>query len=484
MTLESTRPSDASSRRARRAFALLGLCAALAAIAAWYYLREDGSHLEQARLAIERNDYREMERLAGVLRRQGRLEHAQFLQASVFFEEARRQQDLADRQARYDIAERLLRFAGDRGAELFLPGALAPQAFLHDPGTTAFVARHRPLLPKLVETKHRADQFFRRAQVELEAIPRDSTVYLEAAPLLGECRLERGDLKGAVECFRFVVERQPDQSDARRFLAERHYELGNVELAAEHARALAELEPDDGYPHRLLAVMARNHRRFAEARKEYRAALDRQLELGLRVRVLKEFAEMLVEDVGDCDAALRVLDRTPEAHAHDPELAVLRAECLWSQGKRDDARALADSALRGNPDLFAGLLLRGRMHLEEEQPREALPLLKRAVVLTPHDFRGREQLARAYRQLGEADRAAEQDQRRQELVEIRTRLTVLSKKAVDHPWDADCRLEIAALYVKLDRPAEARQWLKAALACDPDHVEARNLLRRLEGIPR
>ncbi len=467
----------------RQGLLIIVVLAALGVVVAWYRTRTSAeSRFEQAQAALERRDRREVERLAGLLTRQGQSDQAHFLRGALLLDDARGQREDAARLARHDQAERVLRFAGDNLAWACLPHTFCPPVGLHHPGTTALVARRRPAFLAFIEARERADSLVSRAQAELEQVGKESPLAPEASALLGECRLQQGDLRGAVEAFRLVIERRPEHSDARRSLADAYYQLGDIEQAIAQARVLAQLEPDDGYPQRLIAVICRNHRRFGEARKAYGEALNGQLEFGLRVRALKEFAEMLIEDIGDLDAALKVLDRCPETHRRHADVLVLRAECLWAKGQRDEARELVDWALRAEEDHVAGLLLRGRMHLDEDQPRAALVVLKKAVALAPHDFRGRDQLARAYRQLGDVDRAAEQDRRRQELVDFRTQLTVLNRKAAEFPRDGRARFEIASVYLKMDRPQEARHWLKATLACDPENLDARKALRKLDGI--
>ena len=56
-------------------------------------------------------------------------------------------------------------------------------------------------------------------------------------------------------------------------------------------------------------------------------------------------------------------------------------------------------------------------------------------------------------------------------------LTRLHQQAWRTPWDDQVRLRLGELCQKVNRPAEARMWLQAALACNPDNQRARQLLR-------
>ena len=52
-------------------------------------------------------------------------------------------------------------------------------------------------------------------------------------------------------------------------------------------------------------------------------------------------------------------------------------------------------------------------------------------------------------------------------------------EATGRPWDDRVRYDIAALCLKINRVVEARMWLTAALACNPDNTQAREALRQL-----
>ena len=174
-----------------------------------------------------------------------------------------------------------------------------------------------------------------------------------------------------------------------------------------------------------------------------------------------EFAEMLTHEVGDFDEASRVLQRrrnrtriirissparrvSPQSRpaGRRPELRALRS-CGWTLTWRTRCCC---GAVPGRGTTRKG---------------GSLPGASRAAAA--HDFQARELLA-APTGCPAIGPAAEHDRRRQELVASRTRLTVLNKKAADHPLDADTRFEIAAIYNAMELRSEARHSLRAALA--------------------
>ena len=105
--------------------------------------------------------------------------------------------------------------------------------------------------------------------------------------------------------------------------------------------------------------------------------------------------------------------------------------------------------------------------------------MEKAVRLNPYDLSILNALVGVYQRLEQKDKAAEIKKQAEEVQKIGLRLVELQQDANRHPWDDRVRVEIAGLYLRINRLEQARNWLQAALACNPNNVQAHRLLAQL-----
>ncbi len=437
--------------------------------------------LSQGRQALARGDYSRTQQLAAELERDERREEAALLRGLTFVSEARLRLGRAATLARQDVVDQTLLV----GLEAMARGAAAPAgslAFgLFEPRMLPGVAWRRSRHQEQALEAARAQQAFRRARNELREISESSGLFDEAAALSGECLYHLGERERSAHAFRLVLSRNAQRADVHRWLAAIYVDLNAARQAIEHLRALAHLDPQDGRPLRQLGVIHKDFHQFEPAIQAYREAMQRPLEPVLLGEVIQELAELLVSQGRHSEAA-EALARCPPHLAGQAEHLALRAEVARELGQRDDAIRLSDAALQRDGDWPPALLLRGTLHLEAGEHREAAQLLERAVRLQPHDQRGRERLAQVYERLGDRERAALHWRLKEESVRLQTELTRLNREALVKPWDAGVRLQLARVWLQMERPAEARTWLRATLSCNPQHQEARRVLLQLDGL--
>jgi tetratricopeptide (TPR) repeat protein len=316
-----------------------------------------------------------------------------------------------------------------------------------------------------------------RAVRELGRISDDGPLAEEAAVLAGECLVRLGQQRVAADVLAAVVRRQPDCREAHRWLAAVYIDLNSRKEAIHHLREWARLAPDDGRPYRWIGMFYKDYtQQQGAAIAAYREALARSLPPDDQGTVRRELAEALLDAQADFQGALDVLDGCPEPLRESAEVRTLRAEALWGLGRRDEAAAVADGVLRTAPDYPRAVGLRGRMYLATDEPGRARPLFEKAVALDPYDLGSRQHLIAVCDRLNDPAAVAEQRRRLEEARDFWKRLTQLYRTAEDRPWDGQVRYEIALLCLKANRKAQAQTMLRAALACDPDHPEARRLL--------
>jgi tetratricopeptide (TPR) repeat protein len=327
------------------------------------------------------------------------------------------------------------------------------------------------------ELKTRGLETIRRALKELAQVQDDGPLTAEATVLAGECLYRLDEKRLAEEGLTTLVQTHPDLLEAHKWLAAIFMDLNSPMQAIDHLTEWGRLDPDNGLPYRWIGFFYKGYSRPDQAAEAYAEALRRKnLSPELRAEVVREWSEVLAVGKSKYQEALAVLDQCPEAYRQEGWLLARRADCLRGQGQLDEAARCADEAVRAAPDLVDALMLRGRLYLDFEKPREALPLLEKAIRLAPYELKIHQDLLTAYKQLGDEDRASKQER----LVDgLRKDLDNLSKRVQDaaaRPWDDGLRVEIAKLCRKLGRQAEARTWLQAALACNPTNREARTLL--------
>jgi tetratricopeptide (TPR) repeat protein len=339
----------------------------------------------------------------------------------------------------------------------------------------------------------RAQDAFRHALAEFTRLRDAGPLGLEGTVLGAECLVRLGERRLAAETLTTVVSRHeqgdgpfeergtvPFYKDAHRLLAAIYMDLNSPFDAIEHLREWARLDPDTGRPCRWIGFFYKDYQRPADAALAYQEALRRSLEPSETIAVLKELAETQLEGLANHKAALDTLDEAGrKADSLSADLRVLRARCLLGLGRAPEAVAELDTALRQEPNLVAALLARAKVFLAEGQPRAALPLLDTAVRVDPNDLESRQFLMQAYGQAGDRERAERERQRVEELKAYKDRLTKLHEQAQRKPWDDQVRYQIAELCQGINRPAEARMWLEAALACNPNNTKARQLLEQV-----
>jgi predicted Zn-dependent protease len=321
---------------------------------------------------------------------------------------------------------------------------------------------------------------FRSALRELSQVADDGPLGADAAVLAAECFVRLDDRFFASEGLHAVVRRFPDHKEAHRWLAAIYIDIHSPAQAIHHLREWGRLDPEQGRPFRWIGLFCRDYHRIAEALEAYREALRRHLLPEDRAKVVRELVELLIDRHADYAGALELLEGHPEPVQEGPALQALRAECLWCLGRTKEAVALLDSTLRTDANLVRALRLRASIHLGEDRPGDALPLLEQALRLDPQDYASRQYLIEAYQRLKDGDRVKEHQRLAEEVQRARLELTQLFEKTNTRPWDDELRCEIAELCLKLNRTQEARMALQAALACNPANEQAR---RRLAETP-
>jgi predicted Zn-dependent protease len=152
------------------------------------------------------------------------------------------------------------------------------------------------------------------------------------------------------------------------------------------------------------------------------------------------------------------------------------ARCERQAGSAARSRAALERLLAIEPDHAGGLLLRGQLELDNNQPEQALTWFRRAESLTPLDRGVCINVATALRQLGRPNEAAPYEQRRDRILKDLHRLDALVKQSLAEPKNAAPRGEAGKILLGLDQERKALPWLASALLLDPGNAAARDAL--------
>ena len=145
-----------------------------------------------------------------------------------------------------------------------------------------------------------------------------------------------------------------------------------------------------------------------------------------------------------------------------PGLERFRTELENPRDLRLD-QAIVDAAQREQRDLAAFHLDRGRRLFQQEQDREAMAELRRAVYLLPYE-------AEAHLMIGRIHLRAGRPQDAEDALKISL-------------WSQDtapARVALAETYLSLKNTAAARAELERALALDPASADAKRLLGTIQ----
>lgn len=304
----------------------------------------------------------------------------------------------------------------------------------------------------------------------------DPKTRILALTLMGEALYKLGQFQDAVTVLSKALEDAPDDVDIHRWLVASYYDLGANLEATRHLLKVAELAPADGKPHRLLGLIHKDNEQYEESIKDYRESLRREPDQAARDEVLLELAQSLAR-VNRFAEALEAVSLTAES----ADVAAVRAECFYGEGRPAEAREAIDRALKLQPDHLQTLLIQGTIDIEEGHATHAAQSLLVAVRAHPKDFAARYKLAQAYSRLGKKELAAEQTRAMQENKRLKERSATLYQEIIQNPHDAGVRFEMGQAARELDQPDLAKMWFRAALAIEPKHAGAQRALQEISG---
>lgn len=226
-----------------------------------------------------------------------------------------------------------------------------------------------------------------------------------------------------------------------------------------------ERHPDDWRPWFYRGQTSYRGRALGNAVVDYRRALA--LRPGQRT-VRAALAGALLLD-GQFPEALPEYESYVRDYPDDPAGQLGLGKTLLELNRTVEALTTLDRLLERHPGNDAALLLRGRLELSRDAAESALPWLKRAEEMAPHDVDVLTALVTAYRLLDRPADARTYQRRLDEAAQLGEELNKARYEVILSPDDVAPRHRAGALCLRLGQLPEATRWLTDALALDADH---------------
>jgi tetratricopeptide (TPR) repeat protein len=212
-------------------------------------------------------------------------------------------------------------------------------------------------------------------------------------------------------------------------------QLAQRERALADGRHILEIDPENDTNRERVASLALSVGQFAEAEREFQYLLGKQ--------------------------------------PNDLKVRYWLAEVYFNQGAYDKAQALVSSLLHEDPLHQDALALQGFLYYRTNQPKEAIPILRKVLTLDPE----RQKTARYYLGLS-LERTGQVEEARKVLAEMQ-RLQDADRLYEDsklQPDNLPLHVQAAEAVLNIGKTKEGLKLLEKVLARDPTHAAAHRVL--------
>ena len=225
---------------------------------------------------------------------------------------------------------------------------------------------------------------------------------LETYHALAKHYLAQGDNIRAGGLYERLLQRWPDQDQARRALGEVYMASGRAPEAAKLYQALIDAAADSAADLPMLGEALVRSGDMEGGIRAYREALD-VLPSNGEVRGKLALLYSATGQLAEAEDAYRLLFEAGQVAEFGPPLA----EVLIRSQRDEAAAAVLEQVLQVAPESTAALALRGKQLFEQGRYRAAASYFERLRQLWPQDYRVYFFLAKLYEQLGEETKAAD-----------------------------------------------------------------------------
>lgn len=265
-------------------------------------------------------------------------------------------------------------------------------------------------------------------------------------------KLGRGEVAQAISDLQLATRLDAKSHQAGMTLVRTELRLGHVDKATAAVQALEKAQPDNAAVHDIKGAVYLARKDLAQARASFDKALALQPSY---FPAAANLAQMAL-DKKDDDEARKILTGFLDKNKKSTEAMTALAALASRDNKPAEATAWLEKANAVDPAAIAPAVNLVAQYLLAGDNQKALSLARKLQVTNPDnpdllDLLGKSQLAS-----GERVNAVE----------------TYKKLAVALPRSAQAQMQVAALQMMVNNPASAEEFLKTALAIQPDFPAA------------
>ena len=317
-------------------------------------------------------------------------------------------------------------------------------------------APHADLLRCALDVKIKRHDFDPQRLEVLERLADYPHLRLKALTVLGSALVQVGDFSAAEPILLEVLKADPDMLEAHRALAALNFDLRALFRARHHFDEWGRVAPTDHRPLRFSGLVNNLLSFYKEAALAYEESLKRNPNQSTRQEVLLELAECQ-HRTRDYEPALKTLAQAVESVAGD----ALKAQCLMSLRRTDEARQTADSVLTRETTNLTANLVRADIAMLEKDDETALKCLLAATEHHPFEESAWYKLSQVYARQKKTAEATQASARVEKVRELRNKYLSAEEKATEEPNDVQLRYELMGLATQLGRDDLAQMWQRS-----------------------
>ncbi len=267
----------------------------------------------------------------------------------------------------------------------------------------------------LVLNPNKSEYIVEKSKVILKNYPN----HPQTLVTLASVQADNGDFSEAIESYKKLIKSHPVFS----------------ELAISGCKDILKKYPDQYLAHQFLAETCLSNKNIKEAISEMKKLLE----------LHKDSADWVIH---------KCRDHTKK----EPALHEIIGLAYSVKGNNDKAITEAETLLAQNKENAAGHILLGKVYLDKNLTRKAIDSLQNALRLSPYDISLHQILKNA------------------QLKELALEEEAIKKRMSEDEWKLSHHLDLAKVYIKMDRRLDAIKELQLA---SRDNTEAYNLMAEL-----
>jgi len=300
---------------------------------------------------------------------------------------------------------------------------------------------------------------------------------------------QAGDLLGAVQLYKVVLQSSPDRADVHSNLGAAYVALGRFDEGMGQYKEALRLDPENPMYHFNLGLAYYKGSQHEDAVPEFQRvlAVDPSNKNALLLQ-----ADSQLQLGRDADV-IALLSPHQQEFPDDLAFAYLLGMAMIRSGGTEQGQILVDRIFKAG-ESAEGHLLMGMAYLNKRDFKSALPELARAVELKPqlptaHTLYGRALLGNADQESAERQYSLALEmnpndfEANMQMGNIRQReqrlddaLTYLTRAAAIRPDDLAVRQAMAGAYLGKGQTEQAKDLLETIVKSQPDFVDAHVLL--------